>query len=185
MENTPPSLENTPPSLSPRTRNIQAGMCFAMALSIMALGMSTSAQPVTTVQSQVDALGNTVGTTVTTTNATTGTAVVQTPLLNGATVVQAPIAGQAPVVTTGTTVVQTPATPGTTTVQAGSTVTKITTTPGQSILTRDVNGNQVQIDPDNEVYVVYSDGARAHLNDGITKLADGTTITVQDGKRIQ
>lgn len=73
---------------------------------------------------------------------------------------------------------------GTTTIETPTTITKITTTPGHSVMTKSKSGETVEMDSDNSVYIVYKDGARTHAPDGIMTLADGTTVTVKDGKRI-
>jgi len=72
----------------------------------------------------------------------------------------------------------------TTTIESATGSTQITTSPGQSIITRSTNGSKIEMDSDNSVYVVYPDGARVAAPDGITTLIDGSTITVKDGKRI-
>lgn len=72
----------------------------------------------------------------------------------------------------------------TTTVQSSTGTTRITTSGGQSMVTKTKNGTKIEMDSDNSVYTVFADGARVAAPDGVTTLLDGTTITVKDGKRI-
>ena len=72
----------------------------------------------------------------------------------------------------------------TTTVQSPSGTTTITNTPGKSIISKSKDGSKIEIDSDNSVYTVFPDGARVAATNGVHTLADGTTITVKDGKII-
>ena len=90
---------------------------------------------------------------------------------------------------TTTTQVITPQQTVTTTLQSPTdtppaAVTKITTSPAPSVITKAKDGSKIEIDSDNSVYTVFPDGARTAAPDGITTLIDGTTITVKEGKRI-
>jgi hypothetical protein len=62
--------------------------------------------------------------------------------------------------------------------------TQILTSTPLSKKTKLIDGTPLELDSDGMVYVVYPDGARAYAPDGVQTLIDGTTITVNDGRRV-
>ncbi len=86
--------------------------------------------------------------------------------------------GSQVVVTPGATVTTTVSTP------TDDVTTRVTTNAGQSVVTQFKDGTPVELDSDGTVHVVYPDGARVSAPDGVHMLKDGTSVTVENGRRI-